>query len=109
MSSSTVWSYTIPTVEAKRSKPVKQRRMAEWWRGSTSHTPSVHPALKSETLGSRPSGWTTCTLTDIYTQICDQHKQLTSIADADTHENALTCPLVVLTVYITMLVRTVIY
>ncbi len=63
VSSSTVWSCTTLTVEGRRSKRVKQRRTAGWWRGSTSPTPSVLPAQRSETPGSKPSGWTTHTHT----------------------------------------------
>lgn len=68
-STSTVWSCTTQTVEGRRSKHVKQRRTAEWWRANISPTPSVPPALRRETPGLRPSGQTTHTKASIHVHV----------------------------------------
>uniref|UniRef100_A0A671VVS8 Cytohesin 4b n=1 Tax=Sparus aurata TaxID=8175 RepID=A0A671VVS8_SPAAU len=53
----------------RKSKRAKRRQTAEWWRGSTSRTPSVLPARRRETPGLRPSGQTTHTRANIYIYI----------------------------------------
>lgn len=64
-SSSTVWNCATSTVQGRRSRRVKPRQMDGWWRGSISPTPSVPPALRRETPGSRPSGGGTHTHTTL--------------------------------------------